>query len=108
MAVNGPCALFSVALRSRRCCPQVVEGNQYFPPDAIRKEYFQPSSTTSYCPWKGTAKYYSVAVNGKVSYTACPALLACPCIALTYLCLDLPLSHLPTHERTSCPNLLLI
>ena len=42
-----------------------VEGNQYFPPDAIRKEYFKPSDAHSVCPWKGTASYYDVEVNGK-------------------------------------------
>ena len=42
-----------------------VEGNQYFPPDAIKREYFKPSSHQSRCPWKGLASYYSVEVNGK-------------------------------------------
>lgn len=42
-----------------------VEGNQYFPPEAIHKEYFKPSSEHSVCPWKGTASYYDVEVNGK-------------------------------------------
>lgn len=42
-----------------------VEGNQYFPPDSIKKEYFKASGTHSVCPWKGTASYYDVEVNGK-------------------------------------------
>ena len=42
-----------------------VEGNQYFPPDAIRKEYFKPSTRHTVCPWKGTASYYDLEVNGK-------------------------------------------
>ena len=42
-----------------------VEGNQYFPPDAIHKEYFRPSEQHTVCPWKGTASYYDVEVNGK-------------------------------------------
>jgi uncharacterized protein (DUF427 family) len=42
-----------------------VEGNQYFPPDAIRKEYFKASDAHSVCPWKGTASYYDVEVSGK-------------------------------------------
>jgi uncharacterized protein (DUF427 family) len=42
-----------------------VEGNQYFPPDALRKEYFKPNDTHSVCPWKGTASYFDVEVNGK-------------------------------------------
>lgn len=43
----------------------MVEGNKYFPPDALHREYFKPSSQTSICPWKGTASYYDVEVNGK-------------------------------------------
>lgn len=43
----------------------VVEGNQYFPAEAVKKEYLRPSSTTTVCPWKGTAHYYDVEVNGK-------------------------------------------
>lgn len=43
----------------------VVEGNHYFPPEAIRREFFKPSDTTTICPWKGTAHYYSVVVDGK-------------------------------------------
>src|SRR5271166_2012972 len=42
-----------------------VEGNQYFPPDSIRREYFKPSATHTVCPWKGTANYYDVEVNGR-------------------------------------------
>ena len=43
----------------------VVEGNHYFPPGSVRKEFLQASSTTSRCPWKGTARYYSLVVAGK-------------------------------------------
>jgi uncharacterized protein (DUF427 family) len=43
----------------------VVEGNHYFPPDSLHTEFLQPSPTTSQCPWKGTARYYSLAVDGK-------------------------------------------
>ncbi len=48
----------------------VVEGNHYFPSDAINKEYFQPSETNSVCPWKGTASYYHVVVNGETNKDA--------------------------------------
>lgn len=41
-----------------------VEGNQYFPPDSIRAEFFKPSSRHTTCPWKGLASYYDVEVNG--------------------------------------------
>ena len=43
----------------------VVEGNHYFPPDAINKKYFKESQTTSVCPWKGTASYHTVQVGGE-------------------------------------------
>ena len=42
-----------------------VEGNQYFPPESIRQEYFKPSDAHSVCPWKGTASYYDIEVGGK-------------------------------------------
>jgi uncharacterized protein (DUF427 family) len=43
----------------------MVEGNHYFPPDAIHSEYFTSSSLHSTCPWKGLASYYNVEVEGK-------------------------------------------
>jgi len=47
-----------------------VEGNQYFPPDTINSEYFQPSDTHTLCGWKGEASYYNVVVNGEVNKDA--------------------------------------
>ena len=49
---------------------EVVEGNQYFPPDSVKREYLQPSETTSVCPWKGTASYYDVVVDGETNKDA--------------------------------------
>ena len=43
----------------------VVEDNHYFPPGSVRKDYLKPSSTTTVCPWKGTASYYNVVVEGR-------------------------------------------
>jgi uncharacterized protein (DUF427 family) len=48
----------------------VIEGNHYFPPDAIAKDYFQPSDTHTICPWKGEASYYNVVVDGQVNKDA--------------------------------------
>lgn len=45
----------------------VVEGNHYFPPDAIKRDYFKSSDWHTVCPWKGTASYYDVVVDGKIS-----------------------------------------
>lgn len=49
--------------QSDRC--EVVEGNQYFPPDSIKSEYFKPSNTHTTCGWKGVASYYTLVVNGQ-------------------------------------------
>jgi uncharacterized protein (DUF427 family) len=43
----------------------VVEGNHYFPPDAVDQTVLRPSDTHSTCPWKGLASYYSLVVDGK-------------------------------------------
>jgi uncharacterized protein (DUF427 family) len=48
----------------------VVEGNHYFPADSVHMEFLRPSSTTSGCPWKGRANYYSVVVNGQTNEDA--------------------------------------
>jgi uncharacterized protein (DUF427 family) len=45
----------------------MVEGNHYFPADSVRAEYLQPSDKHTVCPWKGTASYYSLAVDGAVN-----------------------------------------
>jgi uncharacterized protein (DUF427 family) len=42
----------------------VVEGNHYFPLASVRKDFLRPSTTTTFCPWKGTASYYNLDVNG--------------------------------------------
>ena len=43
----------------------VVEGNHYFPPDSIKREYFAPSDTHTTCHWKGVASYYHVRIGHK-------------------------------------------
>lgn len=42
----------------------VVEGNHYFPPASVKREYFRESPTQSVCPWKGTASYATIEVDG--------------------------------------------
>ncbi|TDK68492.1 DUF427 domain-containing protein [Sapientia aquatica] len=48
----------------------VVEGNHYFPPASLTMQYFKPSDKHTVCPWKGTASYYDVEVNGKANKDA--------------------------------------
>ena len=49
---------------------QIVEGNVYFPPDAVNRALFKDSQTHTVCPWKGTASYYDVVVDGQVNKDA--------------------------------------
>lgn len=42
----------------------VVDGNHYFPIDSANQDYLETSSTTSSCPWKGKASYYTLNVSG--------------------------------------------
>jgi uncharacterized protein (DUF427 family) len=58
----------TVLAESDRCI--VVEGNKYFPPEAVKREYLRDSDTHSVCPWKGTASYYDVVVDGQTNKDA--------------------------------------
>ncbi|MBN9527125.1 MAG: DUF427 domain-containing protein [Alphaproteobacteria bacterium] len=42
----------------------MVERNHYFPPGTVDRARLKPSTTTTICPWKGTAHYYHVVVDG--------------------------------------------
>jgi len=44
---------------------EIVEGNVYFPPGAVKREHLRESGTHTVCPWKGTASYYTVVVGGQ-------------------------------------------
>ncbi|MEO8877983.1 MAG: DUF427 domain-containing protein [Polyangiaceae bacterium] len=49
---------------------ETVEGNSYFPAASVKREFFKPSDTHTICPWKGTASYYDVVVEGEVNKDA--------------------------------------
>ena len=49
---------------------EVVEGNHYFPPQALEREFFRESDHQTVCGWKGTASYYDLVVDGKVNEQA--------------------------------------
>lgn len=48
----------------------VIENNHYFPPSSINKQFYIKSETTTICPWKGTASYYSIVVNNELNKDA--------------------------------------
>jgi uncharacterized protein (DUF427 family) len=56
---------------------RIVEGNHYFPPEALHREYVRPSDTHTVCGWKGTASYYDVVVGDVVNKDACWYYPAC-------------------------------
>lgn len=58
-------AIWNGAVLAESDRTEVVEGNHYFPPEAVKREYFSASPTHTVCGWKGTASYYTVDVNGK-------------------------------------------
>lgn len=48
----------------------VIEGNHYFPVSSVNKAFLNDSSTHTVCPWKGTASYYNLEINGKINNDA--------------------------------------
>jgi len=49
---------------------ELVEGNVYFPDDTVHREYLRPSDTHTVCPWKGTASYHHLVVDGQTNRDA--------------------------------------
>lgn len=60
-------ARWNGALIARSDDTVVVEGNHYFPAEAVDAALLRPSGTTSICPWKGTAHYHSLMVDDDVN-----------------------------------------
>ena len=58
----------TVLAESDRC--EVVEGNQYFPPDAVKRAFLKESVTHTTCGWKGVASYFDVVVDGQTNKDA--------------------------------------
>ncbi len=48
----------------------LLEGNHYFPPDSVNYQFLQESAESTICPWKGTARYYTIRVNGALNPNA--------------------------------------
>lgn len=58
-------ALWNGAVLAASAETVVVEGNHYFPPASLKKEYFRPSDQHTVCGWKGQASYYDIVVDGE-------------------------------------------
>jgi uncharacterized protein (DUF427 family) len=47
-----------------------LEGNHYFPIQSVHRQFLRPSNTHTVCPWKGTASYYDVVIDGQSNRNA--------------------------------------
>ena len=65
-----PKAVFNGTVIAESDATVVVEGNHYFPPGSVRQDLLVDSATSSVCPWKGTAAYKSVVVDGQTATDA--------------------------------------
>jgi uncharacterized protein (DUF427 family) len=60
-----PRAIWNGAVIAESDTVELVEGNVYFPPESVKREFLQPSATHTVCSWKGTASYFTLAVDGQ-------------------------------------------
>ena len=58
-------AVWKGAILAQSDATKVVESNHYFPPEAVDRQYFKESAHHTVCPWKGTASYYTLEVDGQ-------------------------------------------
>lgn len=65
-----PTARWNNAVLAESDDTEIVDGNHYFPPDTIKREFFKDSTATTVCGWKGTAEYYDLVVDGEVNEQA--------------------------------------
>lgn len=65
-----PTATWNGAILAESNQTVVVEGNHYFPPDSVNREFFTDSDTHTRCAWKGTASYLDVVVDGETNSDA--------------------------------------
>lgn len=65
-----PRAMWKGVVLADSSATKVVDGNHYFPPDAINWERFRPSEQHSVCPWKGRASYYDIVIDDETNPAA--------------------------------------
>jgi uncharacterized protein (DUF427 family) len=58
-------AVWNGAVLAESDTPIVVEGNYYFPPETVNRDYVRESDAHTRCYWKGVASYYTIEVEGK-------------------------------------------
>jgi uncharacterized protein (DUF427 family) len=63
-------AIWNGAVIAESTACETVDGNRYFPPDSVRRQYLRASNKHTVCHWKGVACYYDVVVGGQVNKDA--------------------------------------
>lgn len=65
-----PKAVFNGTVIADSDHTEIVEGNHYFPPQSIKREHLTPTDHSTVCPWKGTAAYFDITVDGETATNA--------------------------------------
>ena len=65
-----PKAIWNGTIVAESAHTEIVEGNHYFPPEALNRAYFRGNKSHTTCPWKGVANYYDLVVSGKINQGA--------------------------------------
>ena len=65
-----PKAIWNGAILAESDKYEMVEGNVYFPPESVKKEYLYDRGTDYECPWKGHADYYDIIAADEVNSDA--------------------------------------
>lgn len=65
-----PKAIWNGAVIAESDITESVEGNHYFPATSLNQAYLQASTKETVCPWKGTASYFDIVVDGQVNAAA--------------------------------------
>jgi uncharacterized protein (DUF427 family) len=60
-----PKAIWNGVVLAQSPQTEMVEGNHYFPPETVNREYLRENETKTVCPWKGTADYYDIVIDGQ-------------------------------------------
>jgi uncharacterized protein (DUF427 family) len=63
-------AIWNGAIIAESDATVVIEGNHYFPPEAVKREHLSATASHTVCGWKGTASYYDVVVDGATNKDA--------------------------------------
>ena len=58
-------AIFNGEVIAESESTEMVEGNHYFPPASVKREFFKETNHHTTCPWKGKANYFTLTVNGE-------------------------------------------